>query len=87
MNSLEKKEKYNKEYLKKLRKRREEKCVCVSCGRKKKAKKYLICLKCRKRYRKTNRRYIEKDREKHRKWCRNYSRKRNNIPPSRWKVL
>ena len=91
MNSLEKEEKYNREYPKKLRKRRKEKGVCVSCGRKKKAKKYLMCLKCRKRERKRIAKYIEKDREKYRKNNRNYSRnwyrKRYNVPPARWRVV
>ncbi len=86
MNSLEKEEEYNREYPKKLRKRRREKGVCVKCGRKKKAKKYLMCLKCRKRERKRLVKYREKDREAFIKKHRDYYRKRYNIPPSRWKV-
>ena len=84
--SIEKERKYSKEYYKKLRKKRKEKGVCVSCGRKKKAKKYLMCLKCRKRHRKSNSKHMEKDREKYIKGRRNYYRKRHNVPPEKWKV-
>jgi len=84
--SIERERKYNKEYKKKLREGRKEKGLCVSCGRKKKAKKYLMCLKCRKKYRKMNAKYMEKDREKLNKRFRDYYRKKHNIPPEKWRV-